>query len=192
MNCLFQKIFFVLRIRYWNKVNGVIKKCWFRMLGMKIGSGTSLGKLYVTWPHQVAIGRNCLLEENIYLKYDGIWQPDCCINISNNVFVGSNVEFNIKHSIAIGPDSLIASGCKFIDHDHSLIGPDLMRLQCGVQAPINIGSNVWLGCNVVILKGVHIGDGSIVAAGAVVTKSIPPDEIWGGVPARMMKKRMSV
>lgn len=57
-----------------------------------------------------------------------------------------------------------------------------------VQAPI-IQDGVWVGANVVILRGVHIGSGAIIAAGAVVTKNVPPNEIWGGVPARFLKSR---
>ena len=58
-----------------------------------------------------------------------------------------------------------------------------------VNAPIIIGDDVWLGVNVVILKGVNIGRGAIVAAGSVVTKSIAPYEIWGGMPAKKMSDR---
>ncbi len=52
-----------------------------------------------------------------------------------------------------------------------------------------IGNDVWIGCHVLILEGHHIGDGAVVAAGSVVTKDIPPYEIWGGNPARFIKKR---
>ena len=57
--------------------------------------------------------------------------------------------------------------------------------------PVVIEDDVWCGANVTILKGVTIGHGSIVAAGAVVTKSFPPYSIIGGVPAKLIKKRLS-
>jgi acetyltransferase-like isoleucine patch superfamily enzyme len=66
-----------------------------------------------------------------------------------------------------------------------------MRTQPSTQQAIKLGSDVWLGCNVVVLKGVEIGDGAIIAAGAVVTKSILPNEIWAGVPARKIGQRNS-
>ena len=53
---------------------------------------------------------------------------------------------------------------------------------------VKIGNNVFLGANVIICQPVTIGDGSVVAAGAVVTKNIPAGEIWGGVPAKFIKK----
>ena len=54
-----------------------------------------------------------------------------------------------------------------------------------------IGNDVWIGYGVIILEGVTIGDGSIIAAGSVVTKDIPPFQIWGGVPAKLIRKRFS-
>ena len=57
--------------------------------------------------------------------------------------------------------------------------------------PITIGNDVWVGRRVIILNGVSIGDGAVVGAGAIVTKDIPPYEVWGGVPAKFIKKRFS-
>lgn len=55
--------------------------------------------------------------------------------------------------------------------------------------PPVIGDDVWIGANVVILRGVRVGDGAVIAAGAVVTKDVPENEIWGGVPAKFIRKR---
>ena len=85
---------------------------------------------------------------------------------------------------------MIASGCKFIDHDHGVNLIQLMRLQPGPEKSIDIGSNVWIGFNVIVLKGVTIHDGAIVAAGSVVTKDIGINEIWAGVPAKKIGERL--
>lgn len=178
-----------MRFRYLPKMSGAIRKIWFSIQGMQVGVDTVLPKLFVTWPHQVKIGSHCTLEELISFKFDGIRKPGPCIRIEDHVFVGAGCEFNIRLGIDVGADSLLASGCRFIDHDHGIVQGILMRNQHGPEKAIKIGSNVWLGCNVVILKGVEIGDGAVVAAGAVVTKSILPNEIWGGVPAKKIGER---
>ena len=57
------------------------------------------------------------------------------------------------------------------------------------ERPVVIGNDVWIGDRVIILPGVHVGDGSILAAGAVVTKDVPPYAIVGGVPAKLIRMR---
>ena len=57
--------------------------------------------------------------------------------------------------------------------------------------PIHVGHHCWIGTGAIVLQGVTIGDGAVVAAGAVVTKNIPPYEVWGGVPAKFIRKRNS-
>jgi acetyltransferase-like isoleucine patch superfamily enzyme len=132
-----------------------------------------------------------VLEHDIHFKYDGIYAPGPTIIIGDRVFIGAASEFNIRRGVQIGPDCLIASGCKFVDHDHGTSRRDVpMNQQAdGAEAPITLEEDVWLGANVIVLKGVRIGRGAIVAAGAVVTKSVPAYEIWGGVPARKLSER---
>ena len=166
-----------------------MRKLFLSCFGMNIGKGTFLPKLYITWPHQVIIGKNCNLEHGIYFKYDGIWSKGPSIIIDDNVFIGSTCEFNINCGIKIGSYSNIASGCRFVDHDHGIKSGLPIGGQASVKKEIILEEDVWLGCNVVILKGVNIGKGAIVGAGAVVTKSIPSQEIWAGVPARFIAKR---
>jgi acetyltransferase-like isoleucine patch superfamily enzyme len=173
------------------RVVGQARTAWWRGIGMKIGAGTVLPKVHVTWPHQVSLGQDCRLEHDIYFKYDGVWAPGPSIIIRDRVFLGFGCEFNARRRIEIGADCLIASGCKFIDHDHGSARRDtpMREQQQGAQAEIVLAEDVWLGVNVVILKGVHIGRGAIVGAGAVVTRTIPEYEIWGGVPARKLGER---
>jgi acetyltransferase-like isoleucine patch superfamily enzyme len=168
----------------------ILRKFYWKCLGMQIGSKTFLSKnTKITWPHQIKLGDNCRLEHDIYFHYDGIYSNGPSIIIEDEVFIGFGCEFNIREKISIGNDTLIASGCRFVDHDHGLLTNQLMRKQIGTEAEIIIGNDVWIGCNVVVLKGVTIGNGAVVAAGSVVTKSIPPCEIWGGVPAKKISQR---
>ena len=83
------------------------------------------------------------------------------------------------------------SQCVFItSNKHGITkNKQLMRLQKEIQKEVIIGSDVWVGAKAIILPGVHIGKGAVIAAGAVVTKDVPAYTIVGGVPARVIKQR---
>lgn len=182
----------VFRVRSWTcRTAAIIRTLWWRLLGMRVGAGTLLPRVYVTWPHQVSLGAHCTVEHGAYFKYDGIWTPGPSLVIGDHVFIGAGCEFNFKRGITIGSHCLIASGCCFIDHDHQSARRDVPvgTQNDGPEAPVTLESDVWIGANVVVLKGVTIGQGAIVAAGAVVRHSIPPYEIWGGVPAKRIGER---
>ena len=185
---LFQKILF--RLRFDQPPGSIFRKLWWQMQGAAFGQGTKVPHLLITWPHQLAVGAGCKLEDDIFFKYDGYWLPGPSIVIRDRVFIGRGCEFNIRRGIEIGHDSLIASGCKFIDHDHEMtVGAGPMHSLSCPDAAIVLEEDVWLGVNVVVLKGVRIGQGAVVGAGAVVTKSIPAYEIWAGIPARKIGER---
>ncbi|HEY5040991.1 MAG TPA: acyltransferase [Verrucomicrobiae bacterium] len=178
----------LFRLRH-GSISAHVRTAWLRFCGAKIGKHTLVPKIFITWPHQVQIGNNCILEPDIFFKFDGIWCSGPSIIIGDDVFIGRGCEFNIKSQIKIGSNSLIASGAKFIDHDHGTLSKALVRIQPGVESAIEIGSDCWIGVNAVVLKGVNIGDGAVIGAGAVVSKSVPAYEIWAGVPARKIGHR---
>lgn len=98
----------------------------------------------------------------------------------------------IGKKVIFGPKPTIITG----DHRIDVIGKYIMDVTDAEKgqehdAPIVIEDDVWCGANVTILKGVTIGRGSVVAAGAVVTKSFPPYSIIGGVPARLIRMRFT-
>jgi acetyltransferase-like isoleucine patch superfamily enzyme len=93
-------------------------------------------------------------------------------------------------SIEIGSNCLIAANCQIFDGSgHDLSFPDVAaRIRTkGDCRPIRIGDNVWIGANSIILPGVTIGMGSVIAAGSVVAKSVPAMVVAGGNPARVIK-----
>ena len=97
-------------------------------------------------------------------------------------YVGQNSTIVARESIYIGAGSQIAENVVVRDsnHDHSVP----LREKAFTAAPVHIDMDVWLGASSVILSGVEVGRGATVAAGAVVTKSVPPSATVGGVPAR--------
>lgn len=189
MSYLLQQGFFVLRTRYIFIVSGYLRRLWFLLLGMKAGKGVLFPSIYITWPHQVSFNDNCIIEHGSYFKYSGVWKKGPSICFGKHVFIGSFCEFNISSRISVGDETNIASGCRFIDHDHGIKREQLISKQKCVESSITIGEGVWLGFNVTVLKGVNIGNGAVIAAGAVVTKSVPELEIWAGIPAKKIGER---
>lgn len=128
------------------------------------------GKLYlcpnsiICYPYRISIGYNCFINRNVY------------ITARADITIGSNV--------LIGPGVVINSGMHHYDDPNTIIRDQGHRIQ-----PITIGNDVWLGANSVIMPGVTIGDGCIIGAGAIVTKSIPPYSVAVGIPAKVIKKR---
>ena len=183
-----QQILF--RIRFRPRLTIILHRLLLRLQGTRFGRATIVSKLRINWPNQVAIGDNCILQEDVSFEYcHGTLRPGPSIRIGNRVFIGRHSEFNAKVGIAVGDDCLIASGCKFIDHDHGVSWHLPMNCQEGREGEIVLEADVWLGVNVVVLRGIRIGRGAIVGAGSVVTKSIPSYEIWAGVPARRIGER---
>ena len=72
-----------------------------------------------------------------------------------------------------------------MDRDYHKINADSEN-----TSPVNIGNHCWIGCNSIVLKGVSIGDGAVVAAGSVVTKDVPPGALIGGNPAKIIRENV--
>ena len=107
------------------------------------------------------------------------------ITVGENVFFNACCQFQDHGGVTIGNGCLIGHNVVFatLDHDFNPAKRSWMT-----PAPIVVGNNVWIGSHATILKGVTIGDGAIVAAGAVVTKDVPANTIVGGVPAKPIRK----
>lgn len=94
-------------------------------------------------------------------------------------------------SITIGHHTLIGPDCAIMDADfHALLPANTRHIEPGLDrdAPVHIGSHVWIGLRCTILKGAHIGDNAVIGAGSVVTGVIPPNCIAAGVPARVVRE----
>lgn len=106
------------------------------------------------------------------------------IHVGDRVFINSGCRFQDQGGIFIGNEALIGHNVVLATLNHD-IAPT--RRQTLIPAPIHIGNCVWIGSNSTVLPGVTIGDNSIVAAGATVTKDVPANCIVGGVPAKVIR-----
>ncbi len=111
---------------------------------------------------------------------------DCGKNLSvgKQVFFNSGCKMQDQGGITIEDGALIGHNVVLATLNHSL---DPTQRGDMIPAPIHIGKNTWIGANATVLPGVCIGDGAVVAAGAVVTRDVPENTVVGGVPAKIIK-----
>ena len=107
------------------------------------------------------------------------------LKLADNVAVGWYAELDARGGIIVDHDTNISSHVKIITGSHDIDDPDYTA----DFKPVYVGHHCWIGTGAVILQNVSIGDGAVVAAGAVVTKDIPAGEVWGGVPAKYIRER---
>jgi maltose O-acetyltransferase len=119
---------------------------------------------------------------------------DIKVACAENIFIGKNV--SIGRNVCLGASSLgciiigdrcaIAAGTQFVTptHDYNILPVSSV----GINQSIVVGDDVWIGTAAIILPGITINDGAVIAAGAVVTKDVPANCIVGGVPARLIKQ----
>lgn len=118
-----------------------------------------------------------------------IVEKNAWLKIGNNVGISTSTIY-CANEIIIGNNTLIGGGSRIQDTDfHSLSPEDRHSNDTNIiTKPIIIEDSVFIGTRSIILKGVTIGKNSIIGAGSVVTKSIPAGEIWGGAPAKFIRK----
>lgn len=142
--------------------------CFLRklILPIKIGKGSSIWEgCHIDSPSKLNIGDN--------------------VSINRGVLIHAGGGVEIQNDVLIGPNVVIYSQ----NHNYK-IHDVLIREQGYTRSKVVIESDVWIGCNVVILPGVRIGRGCVIAAGAVITKSVESFSIVAGVPGKVIAKRV--
>lgn len=127
----------------------------------------------------------------------------CSLDTLARLFAANDATLLLEENVAIGPFNIINAFDDCTIRRNSMLGPyvnincadhgmelgEPMRFQQGTYGPVVIEEDCWIGSHAVILKGVTIGTGAVVAAGAVVTKDVPPYAVVAGVPARVIGNR---
>lgn len=151
-----------------------------------VGPGVSLGLDTASRVHGVLeIAAKCELNQGVELNAFG-----GSIRIAHRVWLGPYVVIYGHGGVEIGESTLVSMHCTILSSNHAL--PPMGTLIRDVPdelRPTKIGRDVWIGANAVILGGVTIGEGVVVAAGAVVTKDVEAGAVVAGVPARLVRRR---
>lgn len=138
------------------------------------------------------IGNNVSILRNTIIECTGVIRDlGEGLEIGNNVGIAQNCFIQVRGKVSIGNDVILGPNVMIFSENHNFDDITIPIVQQGeTRLPVTIENNVWLGARSVILGGVTVGEGSIVAAGAVVNKDVPPFSIVAGVPAKLIKSRL--
>lgn len=134
---------------------------------------------------KIKIGNNCSFDT--FSRMSVAW--NATLNISDGASLGPFNIINAFDDCSIGKNTMFGPYVNVNCADHGMERGMPMRFQLGTYGAVRIGQDCWLGSHVVVLKGVNIGDGAVIAAGAVVNKDVPEGAIAAGVPARIVGER---
>lgn len=126
----------------------------------------------------VEVGRSVSFHPNVEID---MLSKGAHVKIGNRTFINRCSSIFCKDTVYIGDRCAISWNVTIMDNDFHYIDAN------DNSKPIYIGDDVWIGCHSLILKGVHIGNGAVIAAGSVVTKDVPPYSVVGGNPAKVIK-----
>lgn len=175
----------------WTRAFSVLYGAWLRAYGVRLeGRVNFTGRIRILGdPRRISIGAGSWLHRGVTLWTHDYGPGHGRIVLGRRVTMLTGVTVNSYESVTVGDDTAFGDGCYVQDNDHGTEpGMPVMR-QPQVSAPIRIGSDVWFGARCIVLKGVTVGDGTVVGAGSVVVKPLPEGVVAVGVPARALKRR---
>lgn len=156
--------------------------------GLTIGDGcqiNALSKGGIEFGNNVSLGAGTIIECTGVIRELGE-----TLKIGNHVGFAQNCFIEVRGKITIGNDCIFAPSVSLAAENHNFEDVNIpIRQQGATRKGITIGNDCWIGTKVSILDGVSIGNGCVIAAGAVVTKDVPDYTIAGGVPAKVIKTR---
>lgn len=169
-----------LNLMMW--VSSAFLTAYYRFYVRSIGKGAVVlaGSRLVGAKH-ISIGRQCIIKQHVYFRAG----PEGRIIIGDRTAINNFCSFYGYAPIMIGSGCMIAPGVRILTTRHIPAGGRSDASWGTEHEKVDIGNSVWIGTNALILPGVSIGDFSIVAAGAVVTKDVPAYSVVKGVPAHV-------
>lgn len=197
-------------VRGWQAFRGLFLKPFLKTSKGFVFLGTHVK---VRHAYQLSAGKNLILDDNVSinaLSVNGIRfgndvsvardsilfctgviaQKGTGISIGDRTGIGARAFIAGQGGVTIGNDVITGPNIKIFSENHNFDDIQLTIKEQGVtKQPTVIGNNCWLGGGVTILAGAIIGDGCVIAADSVVTRSVPPNSVVAGVPARVIKTR---
>jgi len=157
-----------------------------------------LAPLYQHRGKHSVIHRSARMDTPPYRKFSlgdySVVESFACINNAvGDVLIGDHTRIGL-HNTIIGPVTIgshvnLAQGITITALNHNFDNPEMRIDEQGVSTtPVILGDDIWIGANAVVLPGVTIGNHSVVAAGAIVTKDVPPHSLVAGVPAKIIRQ----
>jgi acetyltransferase-like isoleucine patch superfamily enzyme len=206
----FRELSVIIMSRSIQVLRGGWKRLFFKASSGLVFIGTNV---VIDHIYQFAAGGNLIIEDNVYinaLSANGIFiknnvsiarncvlictgviaQKGKGITIGNNSGINAGTYMGGQGGIEIGDNVIIGPGVKIFSENHNFSDINMNIKDQGVtRNGVVIGNNCWVGAGVTILAGVNIGEGCVIAAGSIVTKTVAAHSVVAGVPGRVLKKR---
>lgn len=154
------------------RVKSLTTKCRLRLGGLNHIQASD--SFYIRRGGVVSIGRNTSFRDRVVFRVD----EGACTSLGDGVFVNDGCEFNCHERITVENGVMFGQNVLLYDHDHDYRKGPVRKRTKFITAPITIKANVWIGSNTVILKGVTVGENSIIAAGSIVVKDVPDNCVF--------------
>ena len=180
-----------------NAMEQVVSVMWseplFRSRCERVGKNLKVDVVPGVSGHtRIYVGDNVTFSGHISIR-SGRFNDSPELIIGNDVYIAGGCRFSVNERIEIGDHCKIAGGCFIVDSDGHPLDWERRAAHANLNEdeikPVKIGEHVWVGRGATIMKGVTVGDRSVIGAGSVVIADVPPDSMAMGSPARILKLR---
>jgi acetyltransferase-like isoleucine patch superfamily enzyme len=180
----------MLNLRYGRLLGRYLRRRLFTRAGWR---WRTAGMLFLGRGLELEVGRKGRLEFGRFVWLGDRAKVRChegVIQIGEKTVMGQECTISAYQRVRIGAQCVIADRAMFIDFDHGVVEVERpIRSQGIYKRDVEVGSNVWIGYGACILRGVRVGDNSIVGTNSVVTKDVPANAVVAGIPARIIRMR---
>jgi acetyltransferase-like isoleucine patch superfamily enzyme len=186
---------FLTRNRMWTPRYGrlLLRYLWRRLLTPAGWRWRSDGMLFLGRGLELRIARGARVELGRFVWLGDGTKVRChegLVEIGEKTVLGQECTISAYQRVRIGEQCVIADRAMFIDFDHGVVEVERpIRSQGIYKRDVEVGSNVWIGYGACILRGVSVGDNSIVGTNSVVTRDVPANAVVAGIPARIIRMR---